>query len=75
MHGMAQCLSALLAGILVCPMTNARVVEIAAAFGFTIGVLVYVAASFSGAPQGRANLNYCISWLFQAKKYLEPSKV
>lgn len=39
----------LLAGVLVCPMTNARVVEIAAAFGFTIAVLVYVAASFSGA--------------------------
>jgi len=33
----------------VCPLTNARVVEIALVFGFSIAVLVYCAASFSGA--------------------------
>lgn len=31
-----------------CPLTSARVVEIAASFGFSIAVLVYCAASFSG---------------------------
>jgi len=35
--------------VLVCPLTNARVVEIALVFGFSIAVLVYCAASFSGA--------------------------
>lgn len=35
-------------GELVCPMNQARVVQIAAAFGFSIAVLVYCAASFSG---------------------------
>ena len=37
------------AGVLVCPLTNARVVEIALVFGFSIATLVYCSASFSGA--------------------------
>ena len=37
------------AGVLTCTLTNARVVEIALVFGFSIATLVYCSASFSGA--------------------------
>jgi hypothetical protein len=37
------------AGLLTCTLDNARVVEIALVFGFSIATLVYCSASFSGA--------------------------
>ena len=46
-RGPSQC-DAVNAGVLVCPLTNARVVEIALVFGFSIATLVYCSASFSG---------------------------
>ena len=65
---------ALGAGVLVCPLTNARVVEIALVFGFSIATLVYCSASFSGAHARATHVASSASAFLQHGKQVGPAQ-